>query len=224
MLKEIGGSLSDSWNNLLADQAVQALWIKNSDQAGREKQCRATIAALVGINPKDELEGMVAAQLIAAHNVAMECYRRAMIGDQSFEGRRESLSQANKLSRTFAALLEAPAPRQRSAKGDCRACACSRGRASRGRPHRLPRGEGRHETEGSTLCKANCPCTSAADAEPGHGAGALASRRRCGTGAAGCTAGCRRALQKVIETRSSMGATLPRRSPRAVKLRLCCVR
>jgi hypothetical protein len=62
---------------------------------------------MVGIGPKDELEGMMAAQLIAAHNAAMECYRRAMIGDQTFEGRRENLSQANKLSRTYAALIDA---------------------------------------------------------------------------------------------------------------------
>jgi hypothetical protein len=27
----------------------------------------------------------------AAHNAAMECYRRAMIGEQTFEGRRENL-------------------------------------------------------------------------------------------------------------------------------------
>jgi len=67
----------------------------------------ATVAALVGIGPKDELEGMMAAQLIAAHNAAMECYRRAMIGEQTFEGRRENLAQANKLSRTYAALIEA---------------------------------------------------------------------------------------------------------------------
>jgi hypothetical protein len=39
--------------------------------------------------------------------LAMECYRRAMIGEQTFEGRRESLNQANKLSRTYTALLEA---------------------------------------------------------------------------------------------------------------------
>jgi hypothetical protein len=30
-----------------------------------------------------------------------------MIGDQTFEGRRENLSQANKLSRTYAALIDA---------------------------------------------------------------------------------------------------------------------
>src|SRR5680860_19963 len=64
-------------------------------------------AAMIGIGPRDEVEGMIAAQLLAAHNASMECYRRAMIGEQSFEGRRENLSQATKLSRTYTTLLEA---------------------------------------------------------------------------------------------------------------------
>ena len=49
----------------------------------------------------------MAAQLIASHSAAMECYRRAMIDEQTFEGRRENLAQANKLSRTYTMLLEA---------------------------------------------------------------------------------------------------------------------
>jgi hypothetical protein len=106
-LKDLGGSQSDHWNNILANQAMQSLWVKNSSREDRDKQLSATLAALAGIGPKDELEGMMAAQLIAAHNAAMECYRRAMIGEQTFEGRRENLAQANKLSRTYAALLEA---------------------------------------------------------------------------------------------------------------------
>jgi hypothetical protein len=57
-LKNIGGSQSDHWNNLLANQALQALWIKNSDAETRDRQLSATVAAMVGIRPKDELEGM----------------------------------------------------------------------------------------------------------------------------------------------------------------------
>src|SRR5215471_15491286 len=90
-----------------ANQTVQALCLKRSDPSTRYEQYSATVAALIGIGPKDELEGMMAAQLIAAHNAAMECYRRGMISEQTFEGRRECLSQANKLSRTYAVLLEA---------------------------------------------------------------------------------------------------------------------
>ena len=49
---------------------------------------------------------MMAAQLIAAHNAVMECYRRAGLASQTPQGRNECLSQASKLSRPYAALLE----------------------------------------------------------------------------------------------------------------------
>jgi hypothetical protein len=106
-LKNIGGSQSDNWNNILTNQTGAGVWVKNSSAEERDKQLSATVAALIGIGPKDELEGMMAAQLVAAHNAAMECYPRAMVGEQTFEGRRENLAQVNKLSRTYAALLEA---------------------------------------------------------------------------------------------------------------------
>jgi hypothetical protein len=102
----MGGSGSDEWNQVLANQTVQTLWAK-SDEVELEEQLAAMTAALVGIAPRDELEGMMAAQLLAAHNAAMECYRRAMMPGQSLEGRRENLNQANKLSRTYTTLLEA---------------------------------------------------------------------------------------------------------------------
>jgi hypothetical protein len=106
-LKSIGGSQSDHWNNILANQTVQTLWLAHSDEETRTRQYSATVAALIGIGPKDEIEGMIASQLLAAHHAAIECYRRAMIREQTFEGRRENLNQANKLSRTYAVLLDA---------------------------------------------------------------------------------------------------------------------
>jgi hypothetical protein len=106
-LKLIGGSMSDDWNNIIANQTVSALWVKHSDAEQVRKQRHAAVDALVGIAPRDELEGMIASQLIACHNASMECYRRAMHGEQTFEGRREALTQANKLSRTYTTLLEA---------------------------------------------------------------------------------------------------------------------
>jgi hypothetical protein len=106
-LKVIGGSESDEWNNVLATETINALWLKHSDEGGRNRQMNAAISGLVGIAPKDELEGMMAAQLIGSHHAAMECYRRAMLPEQTFDGRRESLSQANKLSRTHVLLVEA---------------------------------------------------------------------------------------------------------------------
>lgn len=38
----------------------------------------------------------MAAQLIAAHNATMECYRRAMISEQTLEGRSENLIRVMK--------------------------------------------------------------------------------------------------------------------------------
>jgi hypothetical protein len=81
--------------------------VEHSDSEQRDRQFNAAITAMKGMKPRDELEGMLSAQLIAIHNAAMECCRRAMLGNQTFEGRRESLNQANKLSRTYAALTEA---------------------------------------------------------------------------------------------------------------------
>ena len=106
-LKALGGPRSDDFNSILVNELAQALWTKNSSDSWKDRQLSAVPAGLMGIGPKDELEGMLAAQLMAAHHAAMECHRRAMLGDQTFEGRKENLNQANKLSRTYATLLEA---------------------------------------------------------------------------------------------------------------------
>jgi hypothetical protein len=102
----IGGSASNDWNNVLANQTLQTLWVALSDEQQFNRQRNAMIAALFAIRPKDELESMLAAQLIATHNAVMECHRHAMLGVQTFDGRRDSLNQASKLSRTYASLLE----------------------------------------------------------------------------------------------------------------------
>ena len=106
-LKLIGGSANDAFNSIVANQAMKSLWVAHSDSDSLDKQYQATIHAMVGIGPKDEIEGMMAAQMIGLHNAAMECMRRAMLAEQTFEGRRESLNQANKLTRSYATLVEA---------------------------------------------------------------------------------------------------------------------
>jgi hypothetical protein len=58
---------------------------------------KAAIAALKGLAPRDELEGMLAAQMVATHPAAMECLRRAMIDGQTREGRDQNLKHAAKL-------------------------------------------------------------------------------------------------------------------------------
>lgn len=106
-MKEFGGSKSDDWNNILVNQAINAQWFGNSELADRNRQVTAAIAMLGGLKPADELEAMMGAQLFAAHCAAMECYRRAMIKEQPADLRAMNLNQANKLSRTYATLIEA---------------------------------------------------------------------------------------------------------------------
>jgi hypothetical protein len=104
-LRRIGGSLNEDWNNLILNDTFATLPLEPDDER-KINQIRATISGLLGIEPKDELEGMIAAQMIAGHFAAMECYRRAMAPNQTFEWRREHLTQANKLSRTCTMLLD----------------------------------------------------------------------------------------------------------------------
>jgi hypothetical protein len=213
-LKTVGGSRSDHWNNNLLNQAANTLWIKNSDEKTCETQCKATMSALVGIAPKDEIEGMIAAQLIAAHNAAMECYRRAMHSEQTFEGRRENLNQANKLSRSYAVLVEAL--NRHRGKGQQKVTVehvhvHSGGQAVVGVVEPSG-GEQSIEIRGST-CQANYPCTSARDAEREPGAGSRASHQRCRTADVGCTEASHQEPRRGIKTPSNMGA---------IRRKACC--
>jgi hypothetical protein len=106
-LRSISGSENDDFSQMLANQVAKALWHDHSDSDEQTRQIGATLVAMIGMKPGDELEGMLIGQLIASHNAAMECYRRAMLGTQAFETRMGNLNQANKLSRTYTALIEA---------------------------------------------------------------------------------------------------------------------
>ena len=99
------GSENPAFALNLASQVDAALWRGNSRPDKQQEE--AMLVAMSGMKPRDVFEGMLIAQAIATHNAVMECHRRAMIPEQPFEGWRENLNQANRLSRTFAALSEA---------------------------------------------------------------------------------------------------------------------
>jgi hypothetical protein len=103
-LKNLGGSMSDGWNQVLCNQVTNSVKSRG-DEEERTEDWIAAVQALHGIAPKDEFEGMLAAQLIASHSASMDCYRLGM-HSQTLEARREYLNQANKLSRTYTTLLE----------------------------------------------------------------------------------------------------------------------
>ncbi len=79
----------------LLNQIYETLWMPAElSEEERFQRVRAAIAALRGIKPQDEVEGMLATQMVATHNAAMECLRRSMIQEQTFEGRESSLRHA----------------------------------------------------------------------------------------------------------------------------------
>jgi len=56
---------------------------------------------LHGIAPQDQLEGMMAVQMIAMHNMAMDCSRRAMVDGQTSTGRDMNMRHATRLMNAF---------------------------------------------------------------------------------------------------------------------------
>ena len=105
---ELSGSRDGAFTGVLVNQLAGAIFagVKPDPEMVAVMQ-KASQVALQGIAPTDPLEGMFAAQMVATHFAAMECYRRAAIPEQSFEGRRMSLDLGNKLVRSYAGLAEA---------------------------------------------------------------------------------------------------------------------
>jgi hypothetical protein len=50
---------------------------------------------------------MLAVQMVSTHHAALECSRRAMIGEQSFEGRNQNLKFASTLMNLYTRQMEA---------------------------------------------------------------------------------------------------------------------
>ena len=91
----------------LLNQIYETLWLPAElSEEERFRRVRAAIAALRGIKPQDEIEGMLATQMVATHAAAMECLRRSMIQQLSFKDRDNNLRHAAKLLSIFAKQLE----------------------------------------------------------------------------------------------------------------------
>ena len=75
-----------------------------------EKQAKAlngVLPLLLAIKPENEVEAMLAAQMVGIHTMTMSMMNRAMRSDQTVEGVSNNVNRVTKLSRTFIGLLEA---------------------------------------------------------------------------------------------------------------------
>ena len=89
-------------------QVTSAIWLPDwMSEEDLISTARASFAMLKGIQPLDELEGMLAAQMVATHNAALECFRRAMLPEQTFQGRDNNLKNGAKLAALYARQMDA---------------------------------------------------------------------------------------------------------------------
>ena len=99
------GSTDENLTLVLVNQVAGTLWTPAG--LSEAQVVKAALAAMGGLAPRDELEGMLAAQMVATHAAAMECLRRAMIDGQTIEGRDQNLKHATKLLGVYARQVEA---------------------------------------------------------------------------------------------------------------------
>ena len=87
----------------LIQQVIGTLWLPQQlSEKKKRDRVGAALAMLVGIRPQDEIEGLLAVQMTATHDAAVECLRRAALEGQPFEGRDQNLKHATKLLAVFA--------------------------------------------------------------------------------------------------------------------------
>jgi hypothetical protein len=107
-LRPIGGSKSDRFNNALIGAMASTGWFPSGQsEEDRNRQLFVAVTGLRAFKAADEIEGMIAAQAMAAHHASMECSRRAMLTDQPFEAAQGFRKAAANASRTFVELLSA---------------------------------------------------------------------------------------------------------------------
>jgi hypothetical protein len=93
--------------NVRINQIAGALWLPTGlNAAARKARTDEALHTIAELRPREEYERMLIGQLIACHHASIECYRRAMIEGQVFEVRDSNLKHAEKLSATYARLLE----------------------------------------------------------------------------------------------------------------------
>lgn len=97
------GAVNMDMANMLLSQIVNP---NRFSQQANKIFIDGTIAMYRSIKPQDTIESLLATQMVAIHNMAMECLRRSMLSEQTVEGVDTNINHATKLTRTFAAQVE----------------------------------------------------------------------------------------------------------------------
>jgi hypothetical protein len=87
-------------------EVLNTLWGWGSEDPAKIARIMSVIDTMDELAPRDAYKRMLVHQMMAVHNAAMECFRRAMIPGQTLEGRDSNLKHGQKLSAMYAMHLE----------------------------------------------------------------------------------------------------------------------
>src|SRR5262245_28044632 len=106
--KDIGCGESDKWNFRQMRLVMSALpGVNAGDKKTAGEVGSAVISGVMDVKPTDPIEGMLASQMVVAHEAALDMYRRAWSQPpEYFEARCRYLQMADKAQRTLAILTE----------------------------------------------------------------------------------------------------------------------
>jgi len=78
-----------------------------SREERRISRTNSRMSAISDLEPQDNVEAMLITQMVAIHDMTMDCSARALNHEQTFEGKELNINASTKLSRSFVNLLSA---------------------------------------------------------------------------------------------------------------------
>ncbi len=92
---------------LLREALLNLYPLDGQSEADQARRVEATVAALAGIDARDPQESMLAAQMVATHDTAMQCLARAARPGQSAQVREAATRQAVRLMSLYGRQIDA---------------------------------------------------------------------------------------------------------------------
>lgn len=100
-----GGSDTD-YGDLMVSGVIDLAIRPNKGGGVDQKVANGVLATVTGIAPRNEVEGMLALQMVATHLAAIEMTKRAMLDQPNLQILDSVVNRATKLLRTFTAQAE----------------------------------------------------------------------------------------------------------------------
>ena len=116
----------------LMTQLSEAMWFpKGTGDKAREDRLIEAFDALVGIYPQDEIEGMLACQIIVTHRAALDCLQLSMAPATTCDERRKIIEQVEQLLLSFTRNLSAMDQYRNVARTGATSCTSEEGQFER---------------------------------------------------------------------------------------------